>query len=306
VGLMEDTTMQEAPTARASASRGVVAGYAQALARAWEAGPAILGATLAADPAWRAVDLARRTLDAALDALGPVSRAARSSCDSGIAAAPTEELADAPVLRLTLYEGCAILTSCRDAGGPTHRYVDPGELSAALTVERRINSPFLPPRTVFYAEARGERLVATYEPPTVRQVTCVPAPTGGVGPALVRRFAVPMPGLVVVTGDQRTLRIFAVREEPRGPETPLFAAPVFNLLGGQQVCTGDQPFSHDPRATLHEFFSSRFGHLEQTGQRRSRRHPGDLLRLWEEIAGRDVFPLDDLVPLDATLGDLIG
>jgi PRTRC genetic system protein B len=306
MGSSQQGTIEETTTARAPASQGTVADYATALARAWAPVPVALGATLAVDPAWRAVDLARRALDAALAALGPVPPASGVARAGGIAAAPTEELADRPVLRLTLYEGCAILTSCRDAAGPTHRYVDPQELAGALTIERRIASPVLPPRTLFYAESRGERLIGTYEPPAIRQVACVPAPTGGIGPALLRRFTIPLPGLVVVTGDQRTLRLFAVGEEPRGPETPLFAAPVFNLVGQQQVCVGDHHFAHDPRETVREFFASRFGHLEQTGRGRSRRHPQELLRLWEELDGQGAFPLEDLVPLDATLADLIG
>ena len=49
------------------------------------------------------------------------------------------------------------------------------------------------------------------------------------------------------------------------------------------------------------FFESFFA-PELTGRGRSRRHPVELLDLWRELDGRDLFPADDLVPIGGGRG----
>ncbi|MBV9357887.1 MAG: hypothetical protein JO023_20450 [Chloroflexi bacterium] len=80
-------------------------------------------------------------------------------------------------------------------------------------------------------------------------------------------------------------------------DASLFHCPALNVFPNGRICTGDHVFARDPLKLPSEFFLSRFLNTGDTRGGKSKKHPEDVTRLWEELAGRDTFPTDDLVPL---------
>ncbi len=63
-----------------------------------------------------------------------------------------------------------------------------------------------------------------------------------------------------------------------------------------RVCVGTHPFPSDPARVPAAFFDSYFSAHASTARGKSRRHPEDIGRLWDELDGACEFPLDDLLP----------
>ena len=113
-----------------------------------------------------------------------------------------------------------------------------------------------------------------------------------------RRYRLPLPGLVFLCppGGQAPY-VFAATARPRRPEDQLYHAPCHNLFDTGRVCVGTHPFPSDPARVPAAFFDSYFSAHPSTARGKSRRHPEDVGRLWDELDGARAFPLDDLLPL---------
>ena len=68
------------------------------------------------------------------------------------------------------------------------------------------------------------------------------------------------------------------------------------LFDTGRVCVGTHPFPADPARVPTAFFESYFSAHPGTARGKSRRHPEDVGRLWDELDGAREFPLDDLLP----------
>jgi hypothetical protein len=69
------------------------------------------------------------------------------------------------------------------------------------------------------------------------------------------------------------------------------------VFSSGRICPGDHSFAREPLKLPAEFFLSRFRNTGDTRGGRSRRHPDDITLLWDELRGRDTFPVEDLVPV---------
>ena len=84
-------------------------------------------------------------------------------------------------------------------------------------------------------------------------------------------------------------------ERPAEPEQQLFRAPAFNVFRDGRVCPGSHRFPEDVGLIPESFFQSFFSLTGDT-RNRSKKHPDNLIALWEEIDGTTAYPMEDLVP----------
>jgi hypothetical protein len=193
-------------------------------------------------------------------------------------------------LRLDFHAESVVLTDYRGKSRRV-RLVSALDVAGALAGALVLESGLLPPDALWWARTpSGGAQVAVWRAPRVwairlREAIDVPP----------RRLRLPMPGLVFVCGPVgQAPRAFAARARPARPDDRLYWPPTYNILHGGRVCVGSHQFPADPGRVPEEFFKSFFS--RSAGQGRSRRHPDDVGRLWDELDGAAEFPLDDLVP----------
>jgi len=75
----------------------------------------------------------------------------------------------------------------------------------------------------------------------------------------------------------------------------IYHAPLFNLFHDGRTCPGTHSFPERIEEIPDSFFRSFFS-VEAHYQGRSRKHPQDLLKLWEELDGKKRYPVEDLMP----------
>ena len=89
--------------------------------------------------------------------------------------------------------------------------------------------------------------------------------------------------------------VYAGMGRPTDPEQHLFRALAFNVFRDGRVCPGSHRFREELGLIPEGFFQSFFS---LTGDTRdsSKKHPDNLIALWEEIDGKTEYPMEDLVP----------
>jgi hypothetical protein len=102
--------------------------------------------------------------------------------------------------------------------------------------------------------------------------------------------------LFVCRGDASGAYVFAAPSRPKSLAAPLYHCPTPNVFPNARICPGDHAFARDPLRLPAEFFLSKFRNTGDTRGGKSRSHPDDITGLWDELAGRDAFPCEDLVP----------
>ncbi|PTQ91832.1 PRTRC genetic system protein B [Mucilaginibacter yixingensis] len=109
--------------------------------------------------------------------------------------------------------------------------------------------------------------------------------------------------------NRNSLSVFALNTESNLTEnTPLCAAPYFNVYNDGKVCLGNVSIRLPQHCSLEEFmkqwqvyfFNSFFSHtLTNTAIK------GNIVQLWQKLIGTDApFPLEKLIPLNKTIKDL--
>jgi hypothetical protein len=91
--------------------------------------------------------------------------------------------------------------------------------------------------------------------------------------------------------------VFAAPKRPKTVADALYHCPAPNVFANGKICPGDHAFARDPLKLPAEFFVSKFRLSADTRSGKSRRHPEDVSRLWDELIGSDSFPCEDLVPI---------
>ena len=104
-----------------------------------------------------------------------------------------------------------------------------------------------------------------------------------------------MPGLVFVCSPGRAPWVYAAAERPTDAEQHLFRAPAFNVFSDGRVCPGSHRFPEEVDLIPESFFQSFFSLTGDTRDR-SKKHPENLVALWEELDGKTEYPMEDLVP----------
>ena len=206
--------------------------------------------------------------------------------------ADLEVEADPLRLRLDFHDESVVLHDYGARGAVATRLVSALDVAHALASELDLTTGLLPPGALWVVKRAGGAWTALWQEPgtrTVRLRTSLEAPP--------RRYRLPLPGLVFLCppGGQAPY-VFAATTRPRKPEEQLYHAPCHNLFDTGRVCVGTHPFPSDPARVPAAFFDSYFSAHPSTARGKSRRHPEDVGRLWDELDGARAFPLDDLLP----------
>jgi len=196
------------------------------------------------------------------------------------------------------------LTECH---GRTH--LSPGIPVTRSTIETlmRLNAiqtlTFIPPHVI----AIGVGAIAWVQEPCEQTLLFQRVSDPAVAELDGQRF--PQPRLLFIAKGQQ-LFVYALRGTTR-PEadTPLCAAPYYNIFGNHQVCTGNmvRPAEVTPAQTTEHsegFFRSNFTHLSGG----SKRWTGQFTyrELWDAARAAGAFCDDWLVPAGLTVAQAIG
>ena len=191
--------------------------------------------------------------------------------------------------RLDLYQDSIILYLL-DKGVITTRVVSARDIALALLREVPLGSGLLPEGALWWAQAKEGVEVALWRPPRVWPVALETEPFKP-----PRRLKLPMPGLIFICSPGRPPKVYAAKRRPTSLEDVIYHAPLFNVFSDGRTCPGTHKYPEDLGELPESFFTSFF---TPTGdyRRRSKKYPDDLLRLWEELDGKERYPLRDLVP----------
>ena len=206
---------------------------------------------------------------------------------------------DTLLLTLEFYRESVLRRLVDDKGHQSLALVDPAEVARALSAGVSLASGVLPgdesgPNCLFWARSNGATRLGIWVGPQVwRLVLRSPEPGGK-----DRRLRLPFPGLLFVCRpDASGAYVLAAPARPRSLEATLFHCPTPNVFANGRICTGDHAFARDPLKLPAEFFLSKFQNTGDTCGGKSRKHPDDIIHLWDQLIGQDTFPTEDLVPL---------
>jgi len=197
---------------------------------------------------------------------------------------PPDEL----VMRLDFFRETIMMYQIEN-GVITTRPVAAVDIAAAMSRELTFTSGLLPAETLWWSHTRQGDITALWRKPKLTRVAiqleAFKPPT---------RFHIPMPGLVFVCPTGRTPSVFAAKTRPKTPDAMLYRTPTFNVFNTGAICLGTHRFPEDPSLIPESFFQSFFSRAGDTDNR-SKKHPHNLMQLWEELDGKKRYPQDDLV-----------
>ena len=168
--------------------------------------------------------------------------------------------------------------------------VSADEIANSLTRHLGFSSGLLPQDALWWNQGETGQVVALWRPPQVW-----PVALGREAFKPPARLRLPMPGLVFVCSPGRAPWVYAATSRPADTEQQLFRAPAFNVFGDGRVCPGSHRFPEEVGLIPESFFQSYFSLTGDT-RNRSKKHPDNLQALWEEIDGKNEYPMEDLVP----------
>jgi len=191
--------------------------------------------------------------------------------------------------RLDFYQDTIILYLL-DKGVITTRMVSARDVALALLREIPLRSGVLPESALWWGQGKEGVEVALWRPPKVWPVALMTEPFKP-----PKRFRLPMPGLVFVCAPGRPPKVYAAKKRPADARDGIYHAPLFNIFNDGRTCPGTHKFPSKIEEIPESFFTSFFTQEAQFSGR-SKKYPRDLLRLWEELDGKQRYPLKDLVP----------
>ena len=150
-------------------------------------------------------------------------------------------------------------------------------------------SGLLPHDALWWNQGETGQVVALWRPP---QVWSVALQREAFRPPA--RLRLPMPGLVFVCSPGRAPWVTPQRSGRPTPSSSSSRAPAFNVFRDGRVCPGSHRFPEEVGLIPESFFQSFFS-LTGDSRDRSKKHPENLVELWEEIDGETEYPMEDLV-----------
>ena len=202
----------------------------------------------------------------------------------GPAGAPRDDLK----LQLEVY-GETILLRGFDGDSAWVRTVSADEIANVFTQHLGFSSGLLPQDAVWWNQGETGQVAALWRPPQVWPV------------ALQREAFKPPAG----SGFPCRGWSSSARRGARPGSTPHWSAqptpsssspgPRFNVFSDGRVCPGSHRFPEEVGLIPEGFFQSFFS-LTGDSRDRSKKHPDNLIALWEELDGKTEYPMEDLVP----------
>ena len=206
---------------------------------------------------------------------------------------------DTLLMALEFYRESILRRLVDDQGHVTLALVDVAEVARALSAGVSLASGILPgdetgPNALFWARSSGATRLGIWVGPRLWRISLRSFEPGGKD----RRFRLPFPGLLFVCRpDASGAYVFAAARRPRTLDDLLHHCPAPNVFASGKICPGDHAFARDPLKLPSEFFLSKFRITGDTRGGKSKKHPDDVSRLWDELVGQDTFPSEDLVPI---------
>jgi len=191
--------------------------------------------------------------------------------------------------RLDFYQDTVILYLL-DKGVITTRIVSARDVCLALLREMPLCSGVLPKGALWWGQGKEGVEVALWRSPRVWSVALMTEPFKP-----PKRLRLPMPGLIFVCSPGRPPRVYAAKKRPTQARDSIYHAPLFNIFLDGRTCPGTHKFPSKIEEIPESFFTSFFSREAQFSGR-SKKYPKDLLSLWEELDGKQRYPLNDLVP----------
>lgn len=195
---------------------------------------------------------------------------------------------DRLLLRLDFYSEAIVMQSMGKKGG-SFRMVSAHDVSHALASELSFASGLLPENTLWWANTRSGPVIAIWIEPGIHrlalQVEALQPP---------ERYDVPLPGLIFLCRAGQPPHIYAASHRPAGPRDRVYKAPLANIYDDGRSCPGSHKYPADAGSIPDSFLRSFFTPGANLGGR-SKKHPHDITRLWQELDKQEKYPLNDLV-----------
>ena len=206
---------------------------------------------------------------------------------------------DTLLLSLEFYRESVMRRVVDDEGHVSLALVDVAEVARSLSAGVSLASGILPgdetgPNALFWARSSGATRLGIWVGPRLWRISLRSFEPGGKD----RHFRLPFPGLLFVCRpDASGAYVFAAARRPRTLDDLLHHCPAPNVFASGKICPGDHAFARDPLKLPSEFFLSKFRITGDTRGGKSKKHPDDISRLWDELVGQEAFPSEDLVPI---------
>lgn len=186
---------------------------------------------------------------------------------------------------LLFVEGIYVLHSLR---GNRHQYKILSAQNLRLAfAEEPLDSGWLPAGIVRYGANSQGAWGVKFIPPQQYRVQLVQ-----------KKYSLPLPGLLL-SGQQQTYSLWAVKNLEFTPNMRLYQAPLPNIHANGRICWGElTPPIATPQtmeAAWQMFISSAFN--SDLSQYKSKAEPEDLLKHLRSLQGNAQYPLDDLEPV---------
>ena len=193
-------------------------------------------------------------------------------------------------LQMEVYNESILLRGFRDDKTVWVRSISADAIALVLSRQLGITSGLLPEGTVWWNQGQAGKVVAMWRPPEKRTLALQLRPFSP-----PERYTIPMPGTLFVCSPGRAPWAYACPVYPTGADAGLYRMPTFNVFGDGRVCAGNHRFPDEVEEIPDSFYRSYFSRTGDT-RGRSRKHPDDLVALWNELNGKETYPLEDLVP----------
>lgn len=169
----------------------------------------------------------------------------------------------------------------------SYKMVSAADVASALTKELSFTTGLLPPNTLWWTNTAEGPVTAVWVPPGIRRVALQNSDMKA------RRFSIPLPGLIFLCSPGKPPYVYAAKKRPTGPMEKVYKAPLANVYNDGRTCPGNHKYPHNVAEIPNNFFISFFSEGANL-QGRSKKYPKNIAKLWEELDGQAVYPLDDL------------
>lgn len=200
-------------------------------------------------------------------------------------------------LRIDFHHQAVVMTSF-ESETVSSKVVSAMDIAHSLAGELSFGSGLLPTNALWWRNTKGGPVVAIYVEPQIRQLALQVAYNKP-----VKRFKVPMPGLIFLCRPSVPPWVYAVRRKPTKEKDIVYNAPLANVFADGRTCPGTHKFPARIADIPQSFFVSWFSATADL-RNRSKQFPQNVIHLWEFLDGKKRYPKDDLEPI-GTVGDLM-
>jgi PRTRC genetic system protein B len=201
-------------------------------------------------------------------------------------------------LRLDFHNDTVLMTIFEKQVEET-RLVSAMDVAHTLADELSYGTGLLPENTLWWQNTPAGPIVALWEPPKIWKVAVASSEEG---PATIRRYELPLPGLIFLCHAGDPPWVYAATSRPTKDTDEVFKAPLANIYDDGRSCAGSNKYPDRVAEIPQSFFLSFFSRM--SNGERSKSHPTNIIDLWKEINHKKEFPITDLVR-HGTVKDLL-